>query len=97
MRNENYLTELANLFKKHGIKAVYANCRFVPRPMRNPVLYTSGKLDAEAKKEIQDYLTSTSLDRSGSFSFNSLTAPHKEDMIYKNGEFLIKERVEVFS
>ena len=97
MRNESYLTKLAELFKKHNIDRVYANCMFVPRPMRNPVLYAAGKLNIEAKKEIQEYLTTMSLDHSGSFSFNSITAPHKEDLIYKNGEFLFKERVEVFS
>lgn len=97
MTNEEYVDGLMKLFKKHNVNDVYANCRFVLRPMRNPILYTCKEIPSEARYEILEYLKKTSLDHNASFSINTLVAPKPFDKIYHNGVFLEREKEEVFS
>ena len=97
MTNEEYVEGLVKLFKKHNIKDVYASCRFVLRPMRNPVLYTCKEIPDEARKEVLEYLKKNSVDHNASFSINTITEPKPYDKIYHNGSFLVREKEEVFT
>ena len=97
MTNEEYVDGLAKLFQKYNINDVYANCRFVLRPMRNPILYICKEVPSEVRYEILEYLKKTSLDHNACFSINTLTEPKPFDKIYHNGVFLKREKEEVFS
>lgn len=97
MTNEEYVKGLVDLFKKHGIDDVYASCRFVLRPMRNPFLYVCKPISKESRAEILNYLCEHSLDHKACFSINTLTEPKPIDKVYHKGTFLVHEKEEVFS
>lgn len=86
-----YLKELDFLFKKYKIDRVYAYCNFESVPMRNPVLYVAKEITQEARNEISEYLREHSISKSGSINVNTLIPPDRNELIYINGEFRVKD------